>query len=64
MWLANRKTRAWRVQCWPNDVQEPYMLVRWGAKTPMFDQMFVNYGGDKIQFVNHLRSLGGAGLSP
>ena len=35
------------------------MMVKRTAATPMFDQMFVNYGGDKIQFVNHLRSLSG-----
>ena len=59
MWLANRKTRAWRVQCWPNDVQEPYMVLKRHKGMVLFDESFINYGGNKVQYVNHIRALSG-----
>ena len=41
-----------------NDVQEPYVFVKRSEFLPRFDERFVDYGKNKVQFVSHLRMLG------
>ena len=41
-----------------NDIQEPYIVVKKSAKLPHFDERFVNYGKNKVQWIIHLRLLG------
>mgnify|MGYP004686284661 FL=1 len=41
-----------------NDIQEPYVFVKRSAKLPRFDERFVNYGKNKVQWIIHLRLLG------
>lgn len=33
-------------------------MVKYTNKTILFDERFVNYGCNKVQFVDHLRFLG------
>lgn len=47
------------MQCWPNDVQEPYMVLKRHKGMVLFDESFINYGGNKVQYVNHVRALSG-----
>ena len=35
-----------------------YIMSRYTSSTLLFDERFVNYGCDKIQYIEHLRSLG------
>ena len=44
--------------CMFNDVQEPYVFVKRSPSLPRFDERFVDYGKNKVQFVSHLRMLG------
>ena len=53
----NSKAKYWKVNCFPNTVQEPYVTLKMNIHTPLFDESFINYGGDKIQYIRHLRYL-------
>ena len=44
--------------CLFNDIQEPYVFVKLTERTPHFDERFVNYGKNKVQWITHLRLLG------
>lgn len=46
------------LDCMLNDIQEPYVFVRLTEHTPRFDERFVNYGKNKVQWITHLRLLG------
>ena len=35
-----------------------YVLLKRSPETPLFDERFVNYGYNKVQLIEHLRSLG------
>ena len=37
---------------------EPYAMVRKWDKLPLFDERFVNYGYNKVEFVENLRQAG------
>ena len=39
-------------------VQRRYLILRKSAKLPTFDERFVNYGYNKVQWVAHLRYAG------
>ena len=39
-------------------VQRRYLILRKSAKLPAFDERFVNYGKDKISWIEHLRYTG------
>ena len=47
-----------RIRCFVNDFQEPYVLLRRVASTPLFYEKFVNYGYNKVQLIEHLRAAG------
>lgn len=44
--------------CLYNDIQEPYVFVKLTDRVPHFDERFVNYGKNKVQWITHLRLLG------
>lgn len=44
--------------CMENDIQEPYIFVKKTERLPHFDERFVNYGKNKVQWIIHLRLLG------
>ncbi|CAM9982163.1 unnamed protein product, partial [Discosporangium mesarthrocarpum] len=46
------------VPCFKSQRFEPYLVVKKSASLPQFDERFVGYGKNKIQWVNHLRYLG------
>ncbi|KAM7453333.1 hypothetical protein BLSTO_05921 [Blastocystis sp. subtype 1] len=56
-WIFDRRPKLWRVVCWPNDSQEPYMVLKRHKGMVLFDEAFINYGGNKVQYVNHIRAL-------
>ena len=49
---------AFKVPCFDTIRYEPYLLVPNTPRTPRFDERFVGYGKNKIQFVQHLRLTG------
>eukprot|EP00752_Nemacystus_decipiens_P005367 g4868.t1 len=46
------------ILCFKSHRFEPYLVVRKSALLPMFDERFVGYGKNKIQWINHLRYSG------
>lgn len=57
-WYGNTTSVLSRVRCFTADFQEPYVLLRYQESTPLFDERFVNYGYNKVQLFEHLRSAG------
>ena len=47
-----------KLRCVMNDYQEPYVMLRRSPNTPLFDERFVNYGYNKVQWLEHLRYVG------
>lgn len=41
--------------CWKNDLQEPYLLVARNDSIALFNEAFINYGFNKISYVETLR---------
>ena len=39
-------------------VQRRYLILRKSAKLPAFDERLVNYGYNKVQWLEHLRYVG------
>ena len=50
-------TRFLFKQCFNHVFQEPYLMVRRSAFLPLFDDRFINYGYNKVQWVETLRWL-------
>lgn len=44
--------------CFPNRFQEPYLLIKYDEDTMFFDERFVNYGCNKVQYVDLIRHRG------
>lgn len=42
----------------PTAVMEPYVMVRRTEQLPLFDERFINYGFNKVQWIENLRYLG------
>ena len=57
-YLAPREAVVSRMECFITDFQEPYVLLRYDAETPLFDERFANYGYNKVQWLEHLRYVG------
>lgn len=57
-YLAPREAVVSRMECFITDFQEPYVLLRYDAETPLFDERFANYGYNKVQLIEHLRAAG------
>ena len=47
-----------KLKCFITDFQEPYVMLRRLPSTPLFNEKFVNYGYNKVQLIEHLRSAG------
>ena len=46
------------IPCFKSYKQEPYVMVKRTHFVPMFDERFINYGKDKISWIEHLRYSG------
>ena len=57
-WIEWNKGVISKLKCVMNDFQEPYVMLKRSATTPLFDERFVNYGYNKVQLVEHLRYQG------
>ena len=65
-WLHDYYPRGWfdskeplmKLECLRSDTQEPYVVVKRSAMLPAFNESFVTYAYDKIQWLEHLRRLG------
>ena len=57
-WEAQPGDDAYNVPCFDSIRYEPYLLVPKAEHTPAFDERFVGYGKNKIQWVQHVRMLG------
>ena len=47
-----------KMKCFPNRLQESYLLMKYSPDMLLFDERFVNYGCNKVQYVDHLRMRG------
>lgn len=47
-----------RIRCFMTDFMEPYLMVRLSPGLPLFDDRFVNYGYNKVEYVENLRQAG------
>ena len=47
-----------QVKCFKGDTQEPYVMVRKTPSLPRFSERFINYGYNKVQWLEHLRFVG------
>ena len=56
-WYDDSSALLYRIKCFVADFQEPYVLLRYDADTPLFDERFVNYGYNKVQLFENLRAL-------
>lgn len=45
-------------RCFNHVFQEPYIMVRRSNHLPLFDERFINYGYNKVQWIEHLRWIG------
>lgn len=50
--------RAYVYNCWKNIYQEPYLLVKRNDSVTYFNERFINYGFNKISYVETLRLEG------
>lgn len=42
------------LDCLPFRIMEPYVILRRTRNTPLYDECFINYGYNKVQFIDHL----------
>jgi glycosyltransferase-like protein LARGE len=47
-----------KVNCLLNDNQEPYLIVKKSNSLPLFEERFVNYGFNKVEWITNLRYAG------
>ena len=43
------------IPCFKSYKQEPYVVVKQSSHLPLFDERFINYGKDKISWIENLR---------
>ena len=55
---ANYRELLTPVTCFKGFTQEPYVVVRKSPSLPSFDERFVNYAFNKVQWIEHLRYRG------
>ncbi|KAK8816770.1 hypothetical protein WA577_002167 [Blastocystis sp. JDR] len=46
------------LRCWDNPNQEPLLIVRNHDSLPAFNPSFIDYGFNRVEWVNHLRFSG------
>ena len=47
-----------KMNCFSNRLQEPYIMLKYDKEMLLFDERFVDYGCNKVQYVDHLRLIG------
>ncbi|OAO13755.1 glycosyltransferase-like protein LARGE2-like protein [Blastocystis sp. ATCC 50177/Nand II] len=52
------KQQYYEYDCWPNRYQEPYLVVRRNDSIVLFNEVLINYGHNKITYVENLRFHG------
>ncbi|KAM7454040.1 hypothetical protein BLSTO_05207 [Blastocystis sp. subtype 1] len=57
-WYKHNSRPLYFVSCFKSYKQEPYVMVKMSPHLPLFDERFVNYGKDKISWIEHLRYTG------
>lgn len=57
--MASHFPAAYKYACWKNIYQEPYLLVRRNDSIAHFHESFINYGFNKISYVESIRRHGG-----
>ena len=57
-WFHETSSVVSKIDCFITDFQEPYLLMKVFEGMVLFDERFVNYGYNKVQFFEHLRSAG------
>lgn len=68
-WIDAPANRVFKLNCFPSRFQEPYenihiksffsyVLVKYTNQTALFDERFIDYGCNKVQYIDHLRFLG------
>ena len=57
-WYTSKTGQLYFVSCFKSYKQEPYVMVKRSPHLPAFDERFVNYGKDKISWIEHLRYTG------
>uniref|UniRef100_A0A7S0J5T3 Glycosyltransferase-like protein LARGE2 n=1 Tax=Calcidiscus leptoporus TaxID=127549 RepID=A0A7S0J5T3_9EUKA len=53
-----RASERYRISCFHSLRYEPYLVLPSRNSTPMFDERFLGYGKNKIQWIQHLRLSG------
>lgn len=55
-WREQRPVQA--LPCIPYAIMEPYVVMRRTASSPMYNEHFINYGYNKVQFIDELEHRG------
>ena len=55
-WYFTR-TRVSRIKCFIADMMEPYVIVKHSPSTPMYDSRFIDYGFNKMSYIEKLRQM-------
>ena len=46
------------LKCFKQAFMEPYVMVRRTEQMPLLNEVFINYGFNKVQWIENLRYLG------
>lgn len=46
------------MECFRERFLEPYVMVKRSENMPLFDDAFINYGFNKVEWIEHLRYTG------
>ena len=57
-YVASPSSHVARVRCFLTDFMEPYMMLRLSPSLPLFDERFINYGYNKVEYFENLRQAG------
>ena len=58
-WFVTRpESVVSRIRCFMTDFMEPYVVLKYTPELPLFDERFVNYGYNKVEFFETLRQRG------
>lgn len=55
-WLQKEPVQV--LSCQPYRVMEPYVIVPRLKETPLYDETFINYGYNKVEFITELVTAG------
>lgn len=54
----NKESQVRYLKCFKHPFMEPYVMVRRTKELPLLEEVFINYGFNKVQWVENLRYLG------